>query len=237
MTIQAVIFDLDGTLLDTLGDLADAVNQALQAEQLPALPRSRYRWLVGSGIRRLCRLAAAEATGGPLDDLAAVTAVPEERVDRLLHHFTEFYQQNWHQRTKPYPGVQALLDTLSSQKIPIAVLSNKRDDFVQTIAAHFFQPNPFSMIAGQTSFWPAKPDPTSTLAICRQLDVLPAETALVGDSDLDMMTAVASGCLAVGAAWGFRGPDELRRSGAVRLAMSPDDCREQLLELTGGKPV
>ena len=231
MILQAVIFDLDGTLLDTLGDLADAVNQALEADGLPVLPEARYRWLVGSGIRRLCRLAAVEAAGGRIDDERSVAAFPVERVDRLLCHFTDIYQKNWQRRTKPYPGVDRLLEGLHAQGIPLAVLSNKRDDFVQEIAAHFFRPELFRTVAGQKTDWPAKPDPASTLAICRQLGASPCQTVLVGDSDLDMLTAVAAGCLPMGAVWGFRGADELRRSGAERLVLSPEDCHNQLLEL------
>lgn len=223
MTIKAILFDLDGTLLNTLDDLADSGNQALAAFGLPPRPNDDYRLMVGAGARNLVLRAAANASGLPQD------RIPEQMVKEMLAVFVQEYARNWAVKTLPYPGVRELLDKLSAAGLKLAVLSNKPDDFTQAIMAHFFRPDEFVAVAGKLPDWPIKPDPALALELCRQMGVEPGEMALVGDSGSDMETAVRAGMLPVGVLWGFRDEAEMTGAGAVWLAETPAALGDFLL--------
>lgn len=220
--MKTVIFDLDGTLLNTLDDLAAATNLALQNHGLPALPVDAYRLLVGAGARNLLRRAASAA--------GLKAAADESMIDSLVKDFSAAYQQGWADKTRPYPGVQDMLDRLLAAGSRLAVLSNKPDAFTQLIVRHFFPDGPFSLVSGMRDGWPAKPDPSLALELCGQLGALPSETALVGDSDSDMQTAVRGGLTPVGVLWGFRDAEELMQNGACRLFADPAGLAGWLLE-------
>jgi len=209
MNIKTVIFDLDGTLLDTLEDLAAAANQALALHGFPPRPVKDYRLLVGAGARNLMTRAAGQAT--------------EEQINSLLDAFSQTYDRNWADRTHPYAGIPELLKRLRTAGCRLAVVSNKPDVFTRQIISHFFTADEFDAVAGKIEGWPLKPDPALTLEICRQIGADLASSALVGDSGSDMKTAVNAGMLPVGVLWGFRDSTELLAGGARYLASDPSD--------------
>ena len=207
MNFRGVIFDLDGTLLDTLDDLADSMNVALQRFGAPPHPAVRYRNFVGRGLEMLTR-----------------AALPEDRRDeatvkKCLKAMREIYAVRWAIRTRPYDGIANLLTDLARLGIRRAVLSNKAHDATVTIVTHFFG-NAFDMVLGNGVF-PLKPDPAAALHIVASLELSPHEFIYVGDSDIDMKTATNAGMFPVGATWGFRTPEELQANGAKLLVERP----------------
>jgi phosphoglycolate phosphatase len=214
MWLQAILFDLDGTLLDTLADLADAANRVLDRAGLPTHPHSAYRRFIGDGSR-----------------LLITRALPEDRrdsstVDVFLDRFKADYGANWKSATRPYPGVVELLREFSDRSIPQAVVTNKPQLFAERCIAHFFPKTAFRMIRGQEGNRPLKPDPAPALDVARYLQVLPEACLLLGDSGVDMQTARAASMLPLGAAWGFRSEEELMAAGAARIARHPRDVLE-----------
>jgi phosphoglycolate phosphatase len=219
MTFRAVLFDLDGTLLDTLGDLADSVNGVLARMGLAGHPEDAYRTMVGDGVANLMRRALPEGRRG--DEDAVRTGVAWMR---------EEYLRRWDSRTKPYAGVPEMLAALDR---PAAVLSNKQEDFTLLAVRRFFPGHPFAAVRGARPGEPVKPDPAGALAIARLLDVPPAEILYLGDTNTDMRTAVSAGMFPVGALWGFRDEAELRASGARELLARPEDLLGLLGEVRG----
>lgn len=217
MKISTVIFDLDGTLLDTLEDLANAANLALTESGFAPCPVDDYRLLVGAGARNLMLRAMSKSTGQPED------CFTDDQVERLLAAFSQTYASHWADCTRPYAGIPALLDDLRSAGIQLAVVSNKPDQFTDLMIRHFFTENIFSACTGKLDGWPIKPDPALTLEVCRRIGALPATAAMVGDSGTDMATAVNAGLLPVGVLWGFRSAGELLSGGARYLARDPRD--------------
>ena len=211
MKYRAVIFDLDGTLLDTLEDLADSLNRVLQERGLPTHPTEAFRYFVGNGAALLVSRALP----------------PERQSDELaadcLQAFRQEYQHNWNVKTKPYAGVSELLDALTAQGIAMAVLTNKPQHFAELcVQAHFSKWN-FAMILGQRDGVPMKPDPGGTREVLRCLHVPSQACVYMGDSDVDMQTALNADLLPVGAAWGFRSEEELRAAGAADVIRQPTE--------------
>jgi phosphoglycolate phosphatase len=211
--IRAVLFDLDGTLADTLADLANATNWALTQVGCPTHPLDRYRQMVGDGARQLCA--------------RALPPHRQELVEDLLRLMRDRYAQHWADNTRLYPGITELVLALVERRYKVAVLSNKPDEFTHQVVAHYFQPNPFHAVRGQLPGVPLKPDPTAALDIARQLDVPAPEWLYLGDTNTDMRTAGAAGMFPVGVLWGFRDREELLESGARALVEQP----EQILTL------
>jgi phosphoglycolate phosphatase len=211
MAYKAVIFDLDGTLLDTLEDLADSVNRVLQDKGLPTHPTEAFRYFVGNGAAMLVSRALP----------------PERRNDALtadcLEAFLKEYNRNWNMKTKPYSGVSELLDALTAKHIEMAVLTNKPQHFAELCIQEFLSAWKFTVILGQRDGFPLKPDPAGPREIARCLDVPPREFLYLGDSDADMRTAVRAHMFPVGALWGFRSEKELRESGAVEVISRPTE--------------
>ncbi|MDW7658351.1 MAG: HAD family hydrolase, partial [Bacillota bacterium] len=221
MSQRAVIFDLDGTLVDTLQDLADAANRALQEHGLTPLPVQDYRYLVGAGAKNLMTRCAA-ASGAP-------KPFYEEQIGRMTEAFKAAYQENWHVSTRPYPGISSLLERLADTDLKLAVLSNKPDAFTQQVADWYFPDKPFLEVMGQIEGIPIKPDPAGALLLCRKLGCKPEDAVLVGDTGTDMETAVRAGMIPAGVLWGFREAGELKAGGAQHLFASPDDLVTWLL--------
>lgn len=209
MPFDAVLFDLDGTLADTLDDIADAVNHALAREGLPTHPREAYRELVGEGVERLVERAV------PSDRPDLRAAVYAGVRDHYLEHMLD--------KTVPYEGVPEMLDSLVGRGVPMAVLSNKPAPATERIVDELFGRWPFAAVIGQTPDEPHKPDPGAALRIARRLDVDPARCLYLGDTSTDMETAVAAGMFPVGALWGFRDKEELLAHGARALIEHPPD--------------
>ena len=206
---RAIIFDLDGTLLDTLTDIGDSVNRMLTEYGFAEHTLDDYRRFIGNGIKKLVTRALP------------IAGRSEEMVEVCVQRAREIYWENWNRKTKPYDGILELLDALEKRRIPKAVLSNKPHDFTVRYVRAYFDQWEFATIMGQNDHFPAKPDPAAALEICRRLDIPPAAFLFVGDSAVDMKTALSAGMHAVGAAWGFRGPRELTENGCQSLAAHP----------------
>jgi phosphoglycolate phosphatase len=211
MKIRAVICDLDGTLLDTLEDLADSVNAMLAEQGFPVHPTGAYRYFVGDGAAVLVS-----------------RVLPEEHRDEsiqkvCLRRFREEYAVRWKNKTRPYGGVLPTLATIQKLGIKLAVLSNKPQDATELCVRELLPGIRFDAVMGQTDGRPSKPDPAGALTIAEQLGVMPQEVLYLGDTATDMKTAVAAGMYPVGVLWGFRTADELKAHGAKILIARPED--------------
>ena len=204
--MKAFMFDLDGTLLDTLADIAAACNSLLEAHGWPRHPVEAYRQMVGNGFATLIR----RAVPGPV--LASLDA---PALERLVEEGRGLYARHLHGATRPYPGIPAVLAELARRGFALAVLSNKPDDMTQAVIARQFPAVPFARVCGGRAGMPLKPDPAGALALLREMGIAPGECFYVGDSDVDMRTARAAGMVPVGVSWGFRGEEEVRAAGAA----------------------
>lgn len=214
--MRAFIFDLDGTLLDTLLDIGHACNAMLAAHGYPVHPPEAYRRMVGNGFGKLVRRALpADA----LDELRA--RLPDERaVEELVRETRAVYAEHLNDATRPYDGMPEALRELAARGMALAVFSNKPDEYTRTlIEAHF--PGVFSVVRGARPDTPLKPDPAGAVAVMAATDTKPDQCFYVGDSDVDMLTARHAGMIGVGVAWGFRGLEEVRAAGAARLVRHP----------------
>ncbi len=209
MNFKAVLFDLDGTLLDTLDDLADSMNAVLERSGLPVHEVWKYKYFVGEGIVNLVRKALPE------------DKLDEETVSRLSAEMRQEYDSRWAGKTKPYDGIAELLDGLTLKKIRLAVLSNKPDNFTKIVVNKFLSRWSFDAVLGERPSVPKKPHPAGALEIAGLLNLKPCEFLYLGDTNVDMKTANSAGMYAVGASWGFRQVDELIKSGAKAIAGYP----------------
>ncbi|HNW91578.1 MAG TPA: HAD family hydrolase [bacterium] len=206
---QGVLFDLDGTLLDTLADLAEAANAALADAGCPGHERDAYRYFVGDGVQTLAQRILPADKRGP------------EYVTAVAAGFTRHYAKNWAAQTQPYDGIPELLDYLTARNLRLGVLSNKPAAFTRQLVEHYFSRSPFLAVLGVDEQHPPKPDPGGAQLAAQALAVSPAEILYLGDTGTDMKTAVAAGMYPVGALWGFRERDELLRDGARVLVEHP----------------
>lgn len=216
MKPQAILFDLDGTLLDTLTDLANCMNSVLLHHGFPTHLPEKYKRFVGDGVERLVWRAVPEEHRDPAT------------LEKCLAAMLEEYGRRWMENTGPYPGIPELLDALTERDLKMAIFSNKNDEFTQLTVREFLAKWRFEAVVGARPSAPKKPDPSTPLAIARQLGTAPADFLYVGDTDTDMKTATAAGMHAVGALWGFRGAEELLRSGAQVLVEKPADILQLL---------
>jgi phosphoglycolate phosphatase len=207
---KAAIFDLDGTLLDTLDDLADSANEALAAAGLPVHPVDAYRTFVGDGIQTLVRRIV------PADGA-------EEKVTEVLALFRAAYGRRWNNKTRPYDGIPEMLTALMQRPVQMAVLSNKPQRFTELCMAHHLSAYSFTPVLGQREEVPRKPHPAGALEIAEMLGLNPGEIAFVGDTRTDMDTATAAGMVPVGVTWGFRAVEELRAHGAQVIVDHPSE--------------
>ncbi len=210
MKIGAVLFDLDGTLLDTIEDLTDAMNAALHELGFPGHSVSSCKTLVGEGIEHFAKCAL------PVDQTENEAAVA-----RTMDLMRAEYRNRWSRKTSPYDGIPDLLDQLHARGLKLAVLSNKADDFTRMMVGHFFPKTEFEAVVGARAGRPMKPDPSPALEVALTLGVAPAEIIFLGDTKTDMETAGAAGMVPVGALWGFRSAEELLASGARYLISRP----------------
>ena len=217
MEFDGVIFDLDGTLVDTLADIADAMDRVLALEGAPGHSYDEYRYLIGHGIRNLVT-----------ESLPAGLRT-DERVARCYKRMIDDYGRNSLVKTRPYDGVGELIRKLCAEGVPLAIHSNKSDELTQDIVAALLDPADFVAVHGARPDAPLKPDPAVALAIAARFEVPPARVVYLGDSLVDMRTARAAGMIAVGASWGFRTREELVGSGAAVVIDAPLD----LLALRG----
>lgn len=208
---KALLFDLDGTLLNTLVSLGNCFNRVLIEEGLPSHPIEAYRYFIGDGARQ-----------------CVVRCLPEKfrnevTIDRVLARQQADYQNNWQRDVSIYEGIEPLLEQLKARQIPVAVLSNKDHEFVQRCVDHFFPANTFYAAQGYSQSVAHKPDPTGALQLVRLLGLNTAEVALLGDTAVDIETASAAELIGVGALWGFRDRQELTTAGADYVIDAPSD--------------
>lgn len=211
MSCKAIIFDLDGTLLNTLKDLAFSVNTVLRQEGFSEHPVDAYRYFIGEGI-----------------DMLVQKALPPERsAQQKLKEITkavkEEYSRRWSEYTRPYSGVAEMLDYFEENQVPKAIFSNKTHEFTILTVEQLLPGWKFVSVCGIQPGVPRKPDPTGVLEIADKMKIKPEKILYLGDTNTDMQTAMAGGFYAVGALWGFRPAEELLESGARILAETPQD--------------
>ena len=213
---KAVLFDLDGTLLDTLGDLANSMNAVLGRLSFPQHPKDAYRYFVGDGVRTLAERVLPEAHRN------------EENITRCFNAMRAEYAKRWAETTKPYEGIAELLAELDNRGLKKVVLSNKPDDMTKLTVENLLAEFKFDIVQGVSDEVAPKPDPTGALAIADELGLSPSEFLYLGDTNTDMQTANNVGMYPVGAAWGFRDVEELKAGGARAIVQKPTDVLELL---------
>ena len=213
---KAALFDLDGTLLYTLEDLADSLNYVLSQEGLPTHVSDEYRLMVGDGLEALVVRSLPEGLRIPA------------HVRPILRAFSERYRQNQCLKTRPYPGVAEMLAGLKAKGVRLAILSNKAHLNTVEVVEHFF-PRVFQAVLGMRPDVPAKPDPAGALEIAGSFSLKPEQCLYLGDSDVDMKTAVAAGMYPVGVSWGYRAVRELQKAGAAEIINSPEELQGMII--------
>ena len=206
---KLVIFDLDGTLLNTISDLGAACNHVLESNGYPTHPLDAYRWFVGRGIRNLVISALAP------------NVLPDEAVDRLLAQFKTYYIAHKTDLTRPYEGINELLHTLRRMGIRLAVASNKFQTGTEELVRHYWGDELFDVVLGQREGIPIKPDPQIVYDILAATGMTASDCLYLGDTGIDMQTAAHAGIESIGVAWGFRSKEELEAAGACHLIDQP----------------
>ena len=211
---KLVIFDLDGTLLNTITDLGKACNYALQEMGFATHPIQAYAYMVGNGVRNLMKKAQQDAD--------------EETIDKLLEHFKYYYNEHCLDTTKPYPGITELLQNLKSKDVAVAVASNKYQEATDKIIKGCFPNVDFVAIEGQIEGRNRKPDPSILFAVLEQYPVAKKDVLYVGDSGVDIECAKRACVESIGVSWGFRSVGELRRANADYIVSHPAEILEHL---------
>ncbi len=218
MQYTAVIFDLDGTLLNTLGDLADAMNIVLEEAGFPPHPHETYKYFVGDGVVKLVERALPPV------------ARDEHTMRECVAAFRGEYARRWDATTAPYEGVAAMLAALGERGVGTAVLSNKPHEYTVKCVERYFPDAAFGAVQGVCEGVPPKPDPAGALAVAERIAADPGAVVYVGDTNTDMETATAAGFFPLGATWGFRTPAELLAHGARELVDAPGDIVERFFD-------
>ena len=216
---KLIIFDLDGTLLNTIGDLADAVDYVMRSRNLPEHTNAEYRQMVGGGIKRLVERA-----------LPTELAQNEQYVAECVAQFRRYYVDNIDRHTIPYDGITELLHKLQSEGVMLAVASNKFQHGTERLVAKFFGDVEFIAIEGNREGAPLKPDPEIIHTILRKAGVERSDAVMVGDSGIDIRTAIAAGIDSIGVSWGFRFAEELYEAGATLVATSIEELEQAIFE-------
>jgi phosphoglycolate phosphatase len=206
--IKLAIFDLDGTLVNSLEDLADAVNYALKKNGFPQHETAKYKYFVGDGLAMLIKRVLPEEFRDEKTEAA------------IKSDFDFYYNEHYCDKTRPYDGIPELLRELRENGIKLAVASNKPDAFVKIIVKYFFK-DMFDIILGKTDLLPKKPAPDIALKIMDELGVDKKFCVFAGDSNVDVLTAKNAGIISVGCLWGFRDFDELNQAGADYILSKP----------------
>jgi phosphoglycolate phosphatase len=209
MPIKAVLFDLDGTLLDTIDDLADSGNEFLRNHGFPQHPSESYKRFIGNGIERLLLAALPE----PVENIHILAS--------YVNEYKDIYRKNYLNKTKPYDGIMPMLDECIGMGMTMAVLSNKPDDMTQHLVNHYFAKYSFAHIQGARPNEKYKPDPNLAISIAVKLGCSVEEVCCVGDSDVDMQMASSAGICGIGVLWGFRSREELEKNGAAHVVVRP----------------
>lgn len=211
MNFRAVIFDLDGTLLDTLFDLGSSMNNVLERNGFPLHTLEKYKYMIGNGVEYL--VTSALPTGSS----------DKTTIRKMTAEYRNEYNKNWKNRTRPYSGIVELIDELYSAEIKLAILSNKPHDFTEKCVKEFLPFEKFEIVLGHRQDIVPKPDPGGAVEISKKLMISPDRFFYLGDTDVDMKTAIAAGMCPVGVLWGFRTGEELTENGAKILINEPLD--------------
>lgn len=211
---KACIFDLDGTLTDTLDSLTYSVNETLKEMNLPEITSEQCRAFVGNGARYLMEKAVS---------------VSEEHLSRLeeaMERYGRIFDQNCTYHVVPYDGILSMLEELHQKGMQLAVLTNKPHKQAVHVVEEIFGKDRFQIIQGQKEGVPRKPDPTAAISIAQQFGITPAETVYIGDSEVDVATGLAAKMLTIGVSWGFRKRQVLEEAGATCIADHPSEIME-----------
>ncbi len=220
-SLQAVLFDLDGTLVDTIEDITDALNRALTQNNLPLLEVEMTKKVVGRGLRNAL-IGAVELCGKEFSS---------DHIDRMYASMMEYYRKNHCVKSKPYQGILSLLEYLDCQKILLAVFSNKEDGLTKEVVNTLFPAIPFAWVRGMRSDFPRKPDKAGLEHFARKEGLAVENLLYVGDSEVDYQTAVNAGCRHILVSWGFRPREDLVRLGASNLVDSVEELQEAINDL------
>ncbi|HCN27662.1 MAG TPA: hypothetical protein DIT64_02535 [Verrucomicrobiales bacterium] len=207
--LKAALFDLDGTLIDSLADIAGAINEMLDGRGWPRCEVELFREMVGDGMDRLVERALPPHARTP------------ELIQTCVEEYRANYDKRWQRETRPYEGITELLAALKARDIRLGVISNKAHRFTVPMTEHFFGADCFDIILGQRAEVPRKPDPAAGLEVVQALRLDPKDCAYVGDSGIDMEFARHAGMTGIGVTWGFRSERELRENGAHILVARP----------------
>lgn len=219
MKYSLVIFDLDGTLLNTIGDLAASVDYVMRSRNLPEHSNAEYRAMVGGGIKRLVERA-----------LPSHLADDSAYVEECVKQFRSYYVDNIDRYTEPYEGMHELLRALRHEGVAVAVASNKFQHGTDRLVAKFFGDIDFVAIEGNREGAPLKPDPAILHNILNIAGVEPTKALMIGDSGIDIHTAQAAGIDVIAVAWGFRFVEELYAAGATKVATTAEELRRFIEE-------
>lgn len=211
MRFKAALFDMDGTLLDTLAGIADSMNAMLAGSGYPQHPLQAYKYFVGNGMEILVERAFPAA------------ARTEQRIAQGVAAMRADYRTRWRRTTTVYQGIPDLLTALDRAGLKLAVLSNKSDDFTREMAQELLSAWPFEVVLGARPEVPKKPDPSTAIEIAERMQLAPRDFLYLGDTAVDMTTAIGAGMYPIGALWGFRGAAELLEAGARMLIAQPTD--------------
>ncbi len=228
---KGVIFDMDGTLLNTICDLTISGNHVLAQHGLPIYTEDEYKLIVGNGIPKMVQrmLTGTNSHMTAEAEEEAFSKVSKELFQRVYDEFVEYYDIHSEDHSGPYEGLQQLLGRLYEAGIKIAVISNKADDVVKATVQKHFGPI-FTFIAGAREGIPNKPDPTSALEAVQLFGLKKEDILYVGDSSVDMITAAGAGLTSCGVLWGFRSKQELQRAGAVHFAADAAELEKLIME-------
>lgn len=211
MRFRGIIFDLDGTLVDSIEDLADSMNTVLRSNNLPVHELQAYKYFVGNGIRNLVRRAIPEKERS------------EELITKCYQSMIETYRDNCMNKTKPYDGIPDLLNELTARNMKLAVFSNKAHELTKKIVSELLPYWNFEVVKGLSDEALKKPSPVGALQISKAFGIIPEEIVYLGDTGVDMETANKAGMYPVGVLWGFRTKEELTATGAKYILNSPMD--------------
>ena len=211
--IKALIFDLDGTLLNSLVDIMDSVNIVLTEYNLPTHSLDEYKMFIGNGIEVLAKKALQEKLN-------------DNEFDNFLKKVKKIYSQRQILKTQPYDGIRDMLKILNAKQIKIAILSNKPNEFTQQVVSHFFTDIKFDIILGSRVNVPRKPNPQAVFEILGQLNLKKNQAFFVGDTSTDMQTGKNAGLKTIGVSWGFRSVQELKQNGADFIVNKPSEILE-----------
>lgn len=215
MTKKAVLFDLDGTLLNSLPDISRCMNTVLRQMALPEYPMPNYRYMTGNGALKLCERAAGENH--------------QEKVPEILTKYSELYAGHCFDESYLYEGVADMLSALKAAGLRLVVLSNKDDPDVATVIGHYFPVSPFEITRGRREGVPIKPDPTAALQIAAEMGLKPDEFWYLGDTPTDLACCRGAGMDFIAVGWGFRSWEELHAAGATRIVAQPGEALSIML--------